>query len=275
MYDTAERLAEHIRRHARVHNQLATNPQYAGGLGWCAFDYDTHQEFGSGDRICYHGVSDIFRLPKPAGHFYKSQCDPSDEIVLEPAFLWSAAGDYSQTMETAMICSNCDHLKLYVGDKLVTEIDPDRTTFGNLSHPPFTVDLRKAPKKAVLRIEGYVAGKKVIEKQFSHLGIDKAFEATPDDTTLRGDGADSTRVVLRVTDEFGNQMRYSTAAIAFNLDGPAELIGDNPFSLVGGCGAIWIRAKQEAGTVTLKAVHPVLGTKEVRIQIEAAQPERV
>ena len=275
MYDTAERLAEHIRRHARVHNQLATIAQYAGGLGWCAFDYDTHQEFGSGDRICYHGVSDIFRLPKPAGYFYKSQCDPAEEVVLEPAFLWSAAGDYSQTMETAMICSNCDHLKLYVGDKLVTEIDPDRKTFGNLPHPPFTVDLHRAPKKDVLRIEGYVAGNKVVEKKFSHLGIDRDFEVTPDDINLRADGADSTRIVLRVTEEFGNQMRYSTSAIAFSIDGPAEIVGDNPFSLVGGCGAIWIRAKHEPGTATLKATHPILGTKEVQLQIEAAPPERI
>jgi beta-galactosidase len=275
MYDTAERLAEHIRRHARVHNQLATNPQYAGGLGWCAFDYDTHQEFGSGDRICYHGVSDIFRLPKPAGYFYQSQCDASEQVVLEPAFLWSAAGDYSQAMETAIICSNCDHLKLYVGDKLVTEVDPDRATFGNLPHPPFTVNLRQAPKKEVLRIEGYVAGKRVAERRFSHLGIDQAFEASADDPNLRADGADSTRVVFRVTDEFGNQMRYSTAAITFKIDGPAEIVGDNPFSLVGGCGAIWIRAKQEPGTVVIKPIHPVLGAKEVRIQIDAAQSERM
>jgi len=107
------------------------------------------------------------------------------------------------------------------------------------------------------------------------LGVDQAFEVTPDDSTLLADGADTTRVVLRVTDEFGNLMRYSTAAIGFNIDGPVEIVGDNPFSLVGGCGAIWIRAKHEPGTAILKAVHPVLGTKEVRIKIEAAEPERV
>jgi len=50
--DNTERLTEHTLRHARVHNQLASNPQYAGGIGWCAFDYNTHSDFGSGDRIC-------------------------------------------------------------------------------------------------------------------------------------------------------------------------------------------------------------------------------
>ncbi|HLZ97161.1 MAG TPA: glycoside hydrolase family 2 TIM barrel-domain containing protein, partial [Steroidobacteraceae bacterium] len=86
--DDADRLTEHMLRHARIHDQLASNPQYAGGIGWCAFDYNTHSNFGSGDRICYHGVTDIFREPKPAAGFYKSQCDPDEEIVLEPAFHW-------------------------------------------------------------------------------------------------------------------------------------------------------------------------------------------
>ena len=63
-FDQVERVAEHTLRHARVHDQLASDDRYAGGIGWCAFDYNTHGNFGSGDRICYHGVSDIFRIPK-------------------------------------------------------------------------------------------------------------------------------------------------------------------------------------------------------------------
>ena len=112
------------------------NPQYAGGIGWCAFDYNTHSNFGSGDRICYHGVTDIFREPKPAAGFYKSQCDPEEEIVLEPAFHW-ARGDESIGFTTALVCSNCDHLKFYVNDKLAAEADPDRTEFPHLKYGPF------------------------------------------------------------------------------------------------------------------------------------------
>lgn len=36
-------------------------------------------------------------------------------------------------------------------------------------------------------------------------------------------------------------------AIQLELTGPADLISDNPFSLVGGTGAIWIRAQQRPG----------------------------
>src|SRR5271154_2233713 len=111
--DDDERQREHTLRHARIHNQLASDPQYAGGIGWCAFDYNTHSNFGAGDRVCYHGVMDIFREPKAAAGFYKSQCDPSEEIVLEPAFHW-ANSDESTSFTKAVVCSNCDHLKFYM-----------------------------------------------------------------------------------------------------------------------------------------------------------------
>jgi beta-galactosidase len=271
--DNKERLVEHTIRHARVHDQLASDPQYAGGIGWCAFDYNTHSDFGSGDRICYHGVTDIFREPKPAAGFYKSQCDPSEEVVLEPAFHW-ARGDESIGFTKAMVCSNCDHLKFYVADKLVAEADPDRTQFPHLRYAPFTVDLNHVVRAwGDLRIEGYIAGKQVIAKTLSGKGIDQKFQLLPDDTTLNADGADSTRVVLRVTDEFDAIRTFANDAIKFDLEGPAEIIGDNPFSLIGGTGAIWIRAKEQPGTVRLTATHPVLGAQHVEINIGAASPE--
>lgn len=273
--DNKERVMEHTIRHARVHDQLASNPQYAGGIGWCAFDYNTHFDFGSGDRICYHGVMDIFRQPKPAAGFYKSQCDPEEEVVLEPAFSW-ARGDESVGFTKSMFSSNCDHLKIYVGAKLVAEADPDREQFAHLRYAPFTVDLSRAVSNwGDLRVEGYLQGKQVIVKSFSSKGIDQAFEVLPDDATLFADGADTTRVVFRVTDEFGAIRPFANDAVKLEIEGPAELIGDNPFAVVGGTGAVWIRAKEQPGIVRLTATHPVLGKKQVQIELVAAAPETV
>ena len=272
--DNTERLTEHTMRHARIHDQLASNPQYAGGIGWCAFDYNTHGNFGSGDRICYHGVTDIFREPKPAAGFYKSQCDPSEEVVLEPAFHW-ARGDESVGFTKAVFCSNCDHLKVYINDKLIAEADPDRQQFQHLRYAPFVVDAGSGLRHGWgdLRIEGYIGDKKVIEKKMSGRGVDAKFTITPDDAELSGDGADSTRVVLRVTDEFGAIRPFANDSIKLELQGPAEIVGDNPFSLVGGTGAIWIRAKEQAGTVQLTATHPTLGVQRLTLRISEAGPE--
>ena len=278
--DDNARHREHTIRHARVHDQLASNPQYAGGIGWCAFDYNTHNDFGAGDRICYHGVTDIFRELKPAAGFYKSQCDPAEEIVLEPAFHW-APSDEALGFMVAMICSNCDHLKLYLRNKEqwkpLVEADPDREQFPHLKHAPFSIDMKKIQddwKFGDLRIEGYLQGKLAVTKHYSGSGADKQFVLLADDKELIADGADVTRVVMRVTDEFGNVRPYANDPITLTLEGPAELIGDNPFALSGGRGAVWVRAKETPGRIRLTAKHPRLGSQTVEITLRGAETER-
>jgi beta-galactosidase len=273
--DQVERLTEHTLRHARIHDQLASNPQYAGGIGWCAFDYNTHGDFGSGDRICYHGVTDIFRESKPAAGFYKSQCDPAEEVVLEPAFHW-ARGDASVGFSKAVICSNCEHLKIYIDGEPVAEADPDRKQFSHLRYAPFVVELGELFHRwGDLRLEGYIHGKLVITKNYSGKGVDVKFVLLPDDTSLIADGADATRVVLRVTDEFDAIRPFANDAIKLELEGPADIIGDNLFVLVGGSGAVWIRAKDEPGNVRLTATHPWLGKQQVEIEIASTAQEVV
>jgi beta-galactosidase len=126
-----------------------------------------------------------------------------------------------------------------------------------------------------LRIEGYIQGKKVIEKRLSGTGIDAKFLLLPDDTELIADGADSTRVVLRVTDEFGAVRPFANDAIQFEIEGPAQIVGDNPFSLIGGTGAVWIRAQETPGKVRLKAAHPRLGPQQAEIETVASAQEAV
>jgi beta-galactosidase len=274
--DNVERLTEHAMRHARVHNQLASDKQYAGGIGWCAFDYNTHSNFCSSDRVCYHGVSDIFRIPKPAAGFYKSQCDPSEEIVLEPAFDW-ARGDRNESFSIAMVSSNCDHLKAYIGDNLVADTDPDRENFPHLRYPPFVTNIRAGVGKGWgdLRLEGYMGGKLVITKRLSGSGADREFHILPDDRELIGDGIDATRIVLKVTDEFGAVRPLANAAIVLTLSGPGEIVGENPFSLFGGAGAVWAKSKQAAGVIRLTGKHPRLGEKTVEIVVKGHRPETV
>ena len=277
-FDNVSRVAEHVVRHARVHDQLASDDRYAGGIGWCAFDYNTHANFGSGDHICYHGVSDIFRIPKPAAYVYQSQCDPEEEIVLQAGFFWSS-GDKSEAggPGTVPILSNCEHLKIYYDGKLKQELDPDRKTFGNLKYPPFLMNLGNLPLNpwGDLKIEGYIKGRLAKTLTLSGSGKDADLKIVPDDTQLAGDGRDATRVVLLMTDEYGNIRPFATGAIALSISGPGELIGENPFALAGGTGAVWIKAKESTGMVRLTAKHPYLGERTVEIRVTAAPPELV
>jgi beta-galactosidase len=176
-----------------------------------------------------------------------------------------------------MVCSNCEQLKIYIGDRLVAEVEPDRKTFPNLDHPPFVTNLR--PRLNVpwgdLKIEGYIGGKLVITKQMSGRGADRQLLVEPDDVELVGDGIDATRVVLRVTDEYGSTRPLANAAIALSVEGPGEIVGENPFSLFGGVGAVWIKTKEVQGTIRLTATHPRLGSKTIDFRVKAAPKEEV
>ena len=124
-------------------------------------------------------------------------------------------------------------------------------------------------------MEGYIKGKLVVSKTYSGRGVDRKFAVLPDDTELFADGADSTRVGLRVTDEFDASRPYANDPVVLKLEGPAQLIGDNPFALVGGTGAVWVRAKEEPGTVRLTATHPRLGSQTVTFTLRATPAESV
>lgn len=152
-------------------------------------------------------MSDIYRLPKPAAGFYKSQCEPSEEIVIEPAFHW-APGDENEAFTQALVSSNCERVKYFVDEKLIADVEPDRKTYPNLKYPPFTANLRPAiwgsGKWSELRLEGWIGGKKVIERRMSGKGVDQRFVVHADDKQISADGIDMTRVTFQVADEFGN-----------------------------------------------------------------------
>lgn len=265
-------------RHARGHDTLASDPQYAGGIAWCAFDYNTHAEFGSGDRICYHGVTDIFRNPKPAANFYRSQCSPKEEVVMDLAMHW-AGGDEPERLDDLMICSNCDQIRVSMLQKgkwqVLATAKPDRKTYPHLTHPPYHIPFFKkfGWDWGDLKLEGFLGSKIAITRLYSGDGVDHGFQLLPDDTELMADGADATRVVLRVTDPYGNTRPLASDPIVFALEGEADLIGDNPFSLIGGTGAVWVRAREKPGIVKLSAKHPRLGVQTVLFRLSPGHPD--
>ena len=171
-----------------------------------------------------------------------------------------------------MVCSNCDRLKIYIGDRVVADVEPDRKTFPHLPYPPFVANIRPGINGpwGDLKLEGYLAGKLVITKMMSGRGADRQLHVEPDDLELIGDGIDATRVVLRVTDEYGAVRPLANAAIKLSLEGPGEIVGENPFSLFGGVGAVWVKTKEAAGVIRLTATHPTLGSKTIQFRVQAA-----
>ncbi len=126
---------EHALRHARVLSAARADGEHAGCFGWCMFDYPTHKDFGSGDRICYHGVMDAFRNPKLAAAVYASQAD--GDTVLEIGSSMDI-GDYpAGQIGTVYAFTNAEEVALYKNDDFVALLHPSGLT--GLPHPPRVV----------------------------------------------------------------------------------------------------------------------------------------
>lgn len=136
-FDCEEKRVEHALRHLRVLNSAYGANEISGAVGWCMSDYNTHKDFGSGDRICYHGVTDMFRLPKFAASAYRSQQD--NEAVMEVASGMNQGEQAGSNMNCVYVFTNCDYVRLYKNDTYIGEFYPDKKTFPNLPHPPVII----------------------------------------------------------------------------------------------------------------------------------------
>ena len=119
-FDPWQKRQEHALRHARVQSDAAADGNHVGCIGWCMFDYATHKDFGSGDRICYHGVLDSFRNPKLAAYTYASQQE--DGPVLEVGSPMDI-GDYpGGQLGDVYVFTNAEEVKLYKNGNYVTTL---------------------------------------------------------------------------------------------------------------------------------------------------------
>jgi len=248
----------------------------AGAIGWCAFDYNTHKEFGSGDRICYHGVMDIFRLPKYAAHFYASQVSPQQRIVLQAATIWSMGDRSVGGNDPLTIFSNCDSVHVFAGKEDYGIFTPDYDAYPNLPHPPFTITglgMRWGEAFGDLRVVGYIDGEAVAEQNIACDGQPTTFIVKADDDTLYADGQDMTRLMFQIVDQYGNRLPYLNEVVSFEIEGNADLIGTNPFALIGGGAAVYLRSQHTPGTVTITAKTARFAPTSVTVNLVA--PEQV
>jgi beta-galactosidase len=258
--------------HAIVHNISYGDDAYNGVIAWAGFDYPS----GNGNQYQgtkYVGVVDLFRILKPGAAIYQAQVDPGTSKIIAPAFYWDFGSTSPVTsLSSAMICSNLDELKVYVGGDLFATLTPDTANYGNLPYPPSFTDFSAVDGTTLpeLRIDGYLRGTLAASRRFDADPAHDRLALTADDAEIDADGTDATRVAFRAVDRYGNARPYVDGPVTLTVDGPAVLVGDNPLDIgpTGGVGAVWIRSLPGSpGEVTVRASHPTLGTAHVTIKV--------
>ncbi len=137
-FDDEEHRQEHALRHANVLDAVNENRDICGSFGWCMFDYNTHKDFGSGDRICYHGVMDMFRNPKLAAAVYSMH--QTKTPVLEVSSSFDIGEHPAGNKGNLYIFTNADSVKMYKNDKFIKEYTHKDSPYKNLRYAPILID---------------------------------------------------------------------------------------------------------------------------------------
>ncbi|MCM1261123.1 MAG: glycoside hydrolase family 2 protein [Butyrivibrio sp.] len=137
-YDWEEHRLEHAMRHANVLDAVAAQEDIAGSFGWCMFDYNTHKDFGSGDRVCYHGVMDMFRNPKPAADIYA--CEQEKMPVLALSSSMDIGEHPSCNRGKTYIMTNADSVRMYKNGRFIKEYTRENSPYTHLKHGPILID---------------------------------------------------------------------------------------------------------------------------------------
>ena len=260
-FDPEQRQAEHATRHLKVLDAMYGDPRISGCIGWCMADYNTHKDFGSGDRICHHGVLDMFRIPKFAAYAYSSQCDPSDGIVMKPVTFGSRGERSIGGIFPLIVLTNCDEVELRFGNKSAVRARPDRENYRNLPFPPVVIDHRHLSIEEIgcwgtkwedLFFTGFVND---VAKEEVRLVCDPRpdrIDVGADSEYLLASEKDSVRVVARAVDQAGSIMPVFGDPLQVEVEGAAKIIGPDQLAFRGGVAAFWLESLGETGRIEIK-----------------------
>jgi beta-galactosidase len=274
-FDQEERQMEHVLRHIRVQNASYADRHISGAIGWCAFDYNTHNDFGAGDRICYHGIMDMFRLEKFAASVYKSQVSPHVEPVLKAVTFWARGERAIGGVLPLIILTNCDYLELSFGGLKTFKLYRSEA-YKELPYPPIIVDESVITPKDIGEwgmkwedghIKGYLDGECVIEEHFSKNPLPTCMQVKVNHDSLSSQEKDATRVSIELLDQMGQLMPFFDSPITIKIKGPAKLQGPNVLVAKGGAIAFYIETINEKGEIELTIENQILGTQTLYLNV--------
>jgi len=136
-YDSEAHRLEHALRHANVLDAVAAEDDIAGSFGWCMFDYNTHRDFGSGDRVCYHGVTDMFRNPKLAANVYAAR---RKAPLLELSSTFDIGEHPASCRGRVLAFTNADELRMYKNGVFLRSYTHADSAYAHMTNPPIEID---------------------------------------------------------------------------------------------------------------------------------------
>lgn len=262
-----KRLAQQARNYQEAHNSNLQGPA-CGDANWLMFDYNR----GYAPDIEASGIMDIFRLPKFAYYFYKSQADIKPHVSEEfyKPFIEIANYYNDPSFTEVKVYSNCEEVELFVNGRSVGRQKPDRDRMStHLNHPPFTFHL-KAFEPGELTAKGYVNNQEVTSVTRRTPGEAAKLNVWIDESgkPLEKGVNDVVFVYASIVDDAGTIVPDATQSVVFNVEGDAELIGTNPINAEAGIATVLLKAGDIGGILKLSARTNGLKTGYIEVTVD-------
>lgn len=239
-----------------------------GHANWLMFDYNR----GYADDLESSGISDIFRIPKFAFYFYKSQRSPKEKLnkILESGPMIHIASYWNENSPLEInIFSNCEEVELFLNDQLIARQKPTINEFSSLlKHPPFVFKMSSFIK-GNLKAIGYINGKiaTVDQVQTANEAKQIKLEIDSSNININPNNQDVVFIYAKILDDNGVLVSKATNTVYFSINETnAELIGENPVKAEAGIATILLRTKSLNKTIQINAKSE--GLKPVKIEVK-------
>jgi beta-galactosidase len=214
---------------------VRTHDYVAGDFMWTGIDYVG--ESGWPNRGSTSGCIDSCGFPKDGYFFYQSQWTQKPMLHLFPHWNWK--GREGQFL-TVVCYTNCDNVELFLNGKSVGTKGYAFPRFGQGRSTPSwqpqsangvrtTSDLHLAwdvpYEPGTLKAVATKAGQTAVEVEITTTGDPAALQLSLDRDTIRADRRDVVHVTAKVVDAQGRMHPDADNEIAFEIQGPARLIG--------------------------------------------------
>lgn len=245
--------------------------QHMGGCLWHSFD---HQRGYHPDPF-FGGIMDAFRQPKLSYYMFCSQrpATKNENLISETGPMVYIANSMTPfSPKDITVYSNCDEVRLtyckdgkqfiYKKEKTDEGMPSPIITFKDVWDVMNDRKLARADrqKDSYLLAEGYIDGQLVASHKVTPSRRPTKLILWTDDENvqLKADGSDIVTVIAAMADKDGNIKRLNNCHVIFEVEGEAELIGNeqtftNPTMIEWGTAPILVRATNIPGKITVKA----------------------
>ncbi|MDZ7290583.1 MAG: DUF4982 domain-containing protein [candidate division KSB1 bacterium] len=264
-----KRLLQQALNYQEAFNDNLASPA-VGCANWLIFDYNR----GYADDLEASGIIDIFRIPKFAYYFFKSQRPPDTSLKIpgeSSPFVYIANYWKGNSDGQVKIFSNCQTVTLFLNGKEIATRLPDRDLYSNnLKYPPFSFNVNGF-HAGELEAIGFVKGKRVashkvktpLEPYRLHLTV------ADDGVRPKAGKKDVLFVYAAVLDENGTLVPTATNTVRFELRGHGRLIGQNPIDAEAGIASILVETQGEKGVVEINAASTgLLIIEKINIKVD-------